>query len=257
MRSAQIPKSGKEIRIHLSRICLTGHAYAAVKARILGDQRFKLFHLFLVSREKLHKACLSSRRALRAEQLQLRKAVLKLVDIVAELIRPERRALADRRKLCGLKVRVCKARQSLVLFRERGEIAHDLRRLFEDDLRRFAQNYHVGVISDVARCRAEVDYPLRLRALFTVCVNVGHNVVSYLAFALFGYVEIDVVAVRFKLRNLLVGYIETELFLSLCKRYPQSSPCAEFKILGKDVLHLCRRIPCGKRGNVFLSVVHI
>ena len=154
-------------------------------------------------------------------------------------------------------MRVCKARQSLVLLCERGKVAHDLRRLFEDDLRRFAQNYHVGVISDVARCCAEVDYPLRLRELLTVCINVGHNVVSYLTLALFGNLEIYVVAVRFKLCDLLVGYIETELFLSLCKRYPQSSPCAEFEILGEDVLHLCRRIPCGKRGNVFLSVVHI
>ena len=43
---------------------------------------------------------------------------------------------------------------------------------------------------------------------------------SYLTLALFGNLEIYVVAVRFKLCDLLVGYIETELFLSLCKRYP-------------------------------------
>lgn len=79
---------------------------------------------------------------------------------------------------------------------------------------------------------------------------------SYLAFALFGYLEIDVVAVRFKLRNLLVGYIETEFFLSLCKRYPQSSPCAEFKILGKTCC-ICADAYRVEKGEMYFSLSFI
>ena len=72
--------------------------------------------------------------SLSVKQAQPPKLELKVFDVLRQLVHPERRALADGRELRGLEVGIGKARQRLVLFGERREVAQHLRRLAQQKL---------------------------------------------------------------------------------------------------------------------------
>jgi hypothetical protein len=72
-------------------------------------------------------------------------------------------------------------------------------------------------------------------------------------FTRFGDVVVDVVGVRLELGDLLVGNVESELFLSLRERYPQPAPGPEFFVRRKKILHLAARVPRAERAFVTVS----
>ncbi len=89
-----------------------------------------------------------------------------------------------------------------------------------------------------------MNYRLCLGALYPVSVNMAHNIVPNLFFALLGNIVIYIVTVRFKFGNLLIRYRQAELLFRARKRNPKSAPGAEFKILRKNKLHFIACIPC-------------
>ena len=154
-------------------------------------------------------------------------------------------------------MRIRKARKGLVPIREGGEIFQNLRRFFQDDFSRPAQDYDVRIVPYVAGGRAQVYDPRRLGALQTVGVYVTHHVVTDFLFAGFRRLEVDIVPMRHKLRDLLFGYFQAERPLRLCQRDPEAPPGGKLKLFGKNILHLPARVARGKGRNIgFFLLIH-
>ena len=147
-------------------------------------------------------------------------------------------------------MRIRKAGHILIFQRKFRKIFKHLRALFQHQLRRFFQDDDVGIVPDVAARRAEVNDTRGFGALQPVGVNVAHHVVAHHLFPRFGNLVIDVVLMRFELRYLLVGNVEPQLFFRFCQRDPEFSPRSEFETFGKDLLHLFRSVPRGKRADI-------
>ena len=82
-----------------------------------------------------------------------------------------------------------------------------------------------------------------LGALLSVCIYMAHNIMTYQLLTLFCHIIIDVLCVCLQFLDLLIcdaGFAvlgQSQLFLRLCQCDPQLSPCAEFHIRGKNILH--------------------
>ena len=75
-----------------------------------GHAPVELAHLRVVAVEELEEGRLRARRALHAAAGQRRDAVVEVREVEHEVLHPERRALADGRRLRGLEVRVAERR---------------------------------------------------------------------------------------------------------------------------------------------------
>ncbi len=112
----------------------------------------------------------------------------------------------------------------------------------------------VGVVANVAACRAEMNNWLGIRTNFAVGKNVRHNVVADLPFPCLGKIVIDVVDMRLHFVNLRVRDRDTKLLFRLGKRNPEPAPGAELKIRREDVFHPLACISFTKRRYV---VIHM
>ena len=75
-----------------------------------------------------------------------------------------------------------------------------------------------------------MDNSLCFRALNTVSIDMGHNVVTDELFSLGRNIIVDVLGVGFQLVHLLLSYIQSKFHFALCKCNPQSAPCFELEI---------------------------
>ena len=90
---------------------------------------------------------------------------------------------------------------------------------------------NVRIIAYIAARRTEMNDAFGLRALQPICVYMAHDIVTHFFFPRFRILVVDVVRVCLHLRDLLIGYVKSELFLRLRKGDPESPPCAEFAVL--------------------------
>ena len=243
----------QHLAVELSRVGLAGYGKARLVAQLLGDLAVDLRGELVVAVKELEEARLRAGRALRAEQLRLADLVLDVLEVHQELLDPERRALADGRRLCGLEVRESQRRQILVFLRELRKHADDVDKLFADDLHRLGHDDDIGIIAHVAARRAEVDDASRLRALLAVGVDMAHHVVADYALARFGDLIVDVVGMRLELVDLLLRDRQAELHLAFRQRDPQAAPRFELHIRREKVFHLLVGIAGGKWGFVGVS----
>ena len=150
--------------INLSCVGLTADRVGRFKAHLLGNKLFKLLDLFVISSEQLKEARACTGCSSASEKLQVPKNKIEVLKIKHKILKPKCCALAERRRLSRLEVGVSEAGQSLVLFsvvaqgrdccQKQLAYLHKSRALLND----------VGVVSDVAACRSEVDYRLCLGA---------------------------------------------------------------------------------------------
>ena len=252
-RLRETGEAGEEVGVHLARIGLSRNGDATGKIHLPRDHVLERLHFALVPLEQLHERRLRAGRPLGAEEQELSEPVLERLHVLYKLVNPEGRALADRRQLGGLQMRVGEARQVAPLFRESAELPHDLCGFFQNQARRVAQHDHIGVVPHIAGGRPEVNDRLRLRALYPVSVDMAHDVMAYLALPRLRHVEIDVVAMRLELRHLLFGDGESERVLRPRQSDPQPPPRAELVRIRKQILHLLARIPRRKRRNILLA----
>ena len=75
------------------------------------------------------------------------------------------------------------------------------------------------------------------RALYAVCVNMGHDVMTNLFLTGFCHIVVNILCMCFQLINLLLGNGQSQLFLGLCQCNPQFSPGLEFHVLRENILH--------------------
>ena len=90
------------------------------------------------------------------------------------------------------------------------------------------------------------------RALYTVRVHMGHNVMAYLTFSFLCHIIVDIIFVSFQFIDLLLSDVQAKLFFCLSQSDPQSSPCAKLHIRRKNVLHFLTGITLRK--GTYVSV---
>ena len=244
----------QHLKVHLARIGLTADGVRAGKAHLLADLPLKRDDLFLITVKQGEEARARAGRALAAEELQVRELELQLLKIHQQILRPERGALADGRRLRGLKMRVGERRLCLVRLGKVRERLDDVHQQAADLLKRLAHENDIGVVADVAGRGAEVQNGLCLRAARAVGQHVGHDVVPHLVLARRGVVIVDVGDVRAQLLNLLIRDRQTELLLALRQRDPESAPGGKLVVVGVNVLH-CAPCVAGAQG-IDVAVVH-
>ena len=247
---------GQHIVVHLAAVGLAADRHDLGKVHLGADVGLDGLDLGGVAVEQLHKAGLGAGGALNAAQCQLGDLVVKLLQIHVQLVHPERGALADGGQLRGLAVGVGQAGHGLVLVGELGQICQHADDLLAHELQALAHDDDVGVVTDIAAGRAQMDDALCLGALQAVGVDVAHHVMADELLARNGVLIVDVVLVRLQLGNLLIGDGQALLLLGLSQRDPQPAPGAELVVVREDVLHLIRRIARRERRNIFVVLCH-
>ena len=244
----------QHLKVHLARIGLAADGVRAGKAHLLTDLLFERDDLLFVAVKQGEEARARAGRALAAEEFEVAELKLQLLKIHQQVLRPERGALADGRRLCGLKVRVGERRLRLVRLGKVRERLNDVHQQAADLLKRLAHEDDVRVVADIAGRGAEVQNGLCLRAARAVGQHVGHDIMPHLVLARRGVVIVDVRDVRAQLLNLLIRDRQTELLLTLRQRDPESAPCGKLVVVGVNVLHRAPGV-AGTQG-VDVAVVH-
>ena len=244
----------QHLKVHLARIGLAADGVRAGKAHLFADLLLERDDLLLVAVKQGEEARARAGRALAAEELEIAELKLQLLEIHQQILRPERGALADGRRLRGLKMRVGERRLCLVRLGKVRERLDDVHQQAADLLERFAHEDDIRIVADVAGRGTEVQNGLCLRAARAVGQHVGHDVVPHLVLARRGVVIVDVRDVRAQLADLLIRDRQTELLLALGQRDPEPAPGGKFVVVGVNVLHRAPGV-AGAQG-VDVAVVH-
>ena len=214
------PKRVENDRIHKTGICLAGYRHAAVKSHLLSDHGIQAVHLVQVSVKELQEGRLRSCRSLAAQKLEICKHMLYFAQSQIEFLHPQCRSLAYGCRLRGLEVRKSQGGKALVFVSEFREFGQHVDQLAADQSERLSHDYDVRIVAHIAAGGAQVNDSLRLGALQAVCIDMAHDIVTHDLFSRLGFFVIDIVCMRFQLRNLLIRDGKAEFLLCLCQRDP-------------------------------------
>ena len=242
--------------IHFSGIRLSGYRIAAVESHFFGDLAVDLMYLGEISVKEFQEAGLCAGSSFGSQQLHGIQDVIQVFKIHQEILQPQRGSLSDRRRLCRLEMRESQRRQRFVFFCKVRKVCDDIYQFLSYQFQTFRHDDQVRVVADVARRRAEVDDALGFRALQSVSVYVGHDVVANDLLAFFGFVVVDIIGGGLQFCDLLVSDGKAQLLFRFCQCDPEFSPGPEFHFRGKEVFHLFARIPFRKGTCVALCVFH-
>ena len=134
-------------------------------------------------------------------------------------------------------MRVAKRRKRFVLDRKVRKRGHDVDKLLADQLQRLMHNDNIRIVAYIAGGRPQMDNRLCRRALFSVCIYVRHDVMTYEAFAGLCRFVINIVRRPAQLVDLLLRDREAKFFFAFRQSNPEPSPRSEFLIRGKQELH--------------------
>jgi hypothetical protein len=167
-----------------------------------------------------------------------------------EVLHPQRRALADRRRLCRLEVRRSKRGLGAPFSRERRQRAEHTQNLAAKQFHAPAHENQVRVVRDVgARCPV-VDEAARRGSNVAERMDVRHHVMPKPTLVGRDHIEIDVVEVRPHLRDRLVGNRNTELLFRFGEREPQLPPQTMSLCRRPELQHRFRCVSLGERRRV-------
>ncbi len=201
----------------------------------------------MVVAEQLEERRLGSRGALAAAEPQRLQPVAQLLDVEAEVLHPERGALAHGGELRGLEVRVGEAGEVGRADREALQRGEHGDQPAEQQAQAVAHHDEIRVVGDERAGGAEVEEGPGGGRLIGVGVHVRHHVVAVAALVAGRGGEVHVVQVRPKLRDGLIGDRETELALRLREREPEPAPQADAVRLAPETLHGGRRVARAER----------
>ena len=124
-----------------------------------------------------------------------------------------------------------------VLVRKGRKLRKNIHQLLFYKLQGLCHNDDIRVIPYIAGGGAQMDDPLCLRALHAVSVHMAHNIVTHLFFPCFGDIIIDILRMGLQFFDLFLRNGQAQFFFCFRQGYPQFSPCTEFHIRGKNILH--------------------
>ena len=188
--------------VQLARVSLAADRETLRKTEIICNSTVQAVDFFFIAFEQFQKTCLGSGCPAAAEKTHVLKDKIEFIQIGNEILHPERRALADRYRLCRLIVRIPESRRRFIAFGKQGKIFQELQEFPAKIPQPFAEKDEVTVIGDVTACRAEVDDSLRRRRGFSVCGDMRHHVMPYFLLTFGGIGKVDIGDMRFQFRNL-------------------------------------------------------
>ena len=144
-------------------------------------------------------------------------------------------------------MRKAQSGQSRVFFRELGKRGDHVDHLFAQHDESVVIDDGVRVVGDEAARRAQMDDGHRRGALLSVSIDVCHHVMTHDFFSCARDIEIDVVDMRLHLRDLFVGYVESQLLFALRERYPELAPKDHAVLFTEIFQHGLGRVASGKR----------
>ena len=174
--------------------------------------------------EKLHEAGLRAGCAAAAEEPDGCDHVVQLFEVEHQVLKPERRALADGDELRGLIVRVAEAGQGGIAVGKAGQLYHDLLQFAAQMDESVAVEHKVGVVGDITARRAEVDDALRAGRSRAEGIDVRHHIVPQLLFLRRDEFIVDGGDVCGQLVHLLLRHGQAQRVLRLRQRYPEPPP---------------------------------
>ena len=137
----------------------------------------------------------------------------------------------------------CQSRLILILCSKLGQFCDNVHKFLAYKLQCFCHNDNISVISYITGGCSQMDDAFCLRALYTKRIHVRHYIMANLTLTLLSHIIVDIIRMSFHLINLLLGDVKAKLTFRLSKCDPQLSPCAEFHVRGKNVLHLFACVP--------------
>ena len=242
--------------IHFSGIRLSGDRIAAVESHFFGDLAVDLMYLGEISVKELQEAGLCAGSSFGSQQLHGIQDVIQVFKIHKEILQPQRSTFADCRRLCRLEVGKSQSRLCFMFLCKVCQIGNDVYEFLTDQFQSFCHDDQVRVIANIAGGCAQVNDPFGFRALQSVSVYVGHDVVANDLLAFFGFVVVDIIGSGLQFCDLLVSDGKAQLLFRFCQCDPEFSPGPEFHFRGKEVFHLFARIPFRKGTCVALCVFH-
>ena len=216
---------------------LSGNRIALLESHLLCDHRIDLINCFLISIKKFQEACLCSGCSLGSKKLETSENIFQILKIHHEFLSPQSSTFTNSCRLCRLEMGKCQCRLILIFICEFGKLCDHIDQFLLNQLQSFCHYDDICIISYITGGCTQMNDSLCFRALYSICIHMGHNVVTYLTFSLPGHIIVDIILVSLEFINLLLGDIEAKFFFCFCQSDPQSSPCTEFHILRKNVLH--------------------
>ena len=217
----------------------------------------------MIAAEELEEARLRTRRAFHAAKWQGRDAMIEIREIEHEILHPERRALAHRRELRRLQVRVGERRLGAPRARELRERAQHRNDLRAEQREPFAHEHEIRVVGHEGAGRAEMDERPRRGSRRGERLHVRHHIVPEAALELRRLGKIDVVEVRTHLRDAFVGdhgvsalVAHTQLALRLGEGQPELPPGAMAPLRRPQLQHRPRRVALAQRRAVSRVTAH-
>ena len=156
--------------------------------------------------------------------MKVRQTEIEIREVEHEILHPQRRALADRRELRGLKMRVAERRFVLPPDCERSESPQDGNQARAKQSQAALHLDQVRVVGDERARRAQVNHTARRGRGITEGMHMRHHVVTEPLLELGDLREIDVVHVLTHRGDGSCGDIDPEVVLRLCERDPKPPP---------------------------------
>ena len=119
--------------------------------------------------------------------------MLKFLEIHHQVIAPQRRPLADGRRLGRLQVSESQAGQVTVSRGKHRQVMDHADQAVADQFQGLSQQQQIGVVGDEATGGSKMNDPASLRAPVSVGVHMGHHVVPEIPLVTGSHLEIDVV----------------------------------------------------------------
>ena len=111
----------------------------------------------------------------------------------------------------------CKCRLIFIFVSELGKLCNYVYQFLLNQFQSFCHNNNVCIISYITGCCSQVDDSLCFRALHTVSIYMGHNIVTHFFLTGLGNIIVDIVCMSFQFINLFLGDVQSKLLLSLCQ----------------------------------------
>ena len=124
----------------------------------------------------------------------------------------------------------CQCRLVFICISKVTELGDDVNEFFTHQLQGLVHHDNVSIIAYITGSSSQVDDSFCLRALYAICIYMGHDIVADDLFPFLRHFIIDILRMAFQLLDLFVGDGKSQLLLCLCQCDPESSPGAEFHI---------------------------
>ena len=151
---------------------------------------------------------------------------------------------------------VCQCRHALVLHGKLRQICQNIDQLPANDFQSVPHDNNVCIIANIAGSCSQVNDALCVRTNLSICINVGHDIVTNDPFPCFCNIIINVINIVFQFLYLRRCDRQTEFHFCPSQSDPELSPSRKFLVSRKNVLHFFAGIPCTKRTFITGCIPH-